>query len=77
MASPRIQSSATGGQDEQLFQQLDTYPWDSDEEFQSGLLAILGPNPSSEQAEPLTLRARCFYYSRHVQSPFKAIAMLG
>jgi len=68
MASLGTESSATGGQDEQLFQQLDTYPWNSDEEFQSGLQAILGPNSNSEQAEPLTLRARCFYYSRHVQS---------
>ena len=57
-----------GGESEdvRLFQQLEQYPWDSDEEFQSGLRAILGPNPSSTQAEQLTLRARCFYYSRYI-----------
>lgn len=71
MASPCLESSATDGQDENLFQQLHAYPWDSDEEFQSGLHAILGPHPSPEQAEPLTLRARCFYYSRHVKEPFE------
>jgi len=70
MADSILESSATGGRDEQLFQQLDSYPWDSDEEFQSGLHAILGPHPAPEQAEPLTLRARCFYYSRHVHGPF-------
>ncbi|MCJ1377198.1 hypothetical protein MMC17_000290 [Xylographa soralifera] len=48
----------------ELFHQLDIYPWASDEEFQSGLRAILGPHPKPEQAEQLTLRARCFYYSR-------------
>lgn len=66
MTSLGTGSSVTGDPVDQLFQQLDTYSWDSDEEFQSGLQAILGPNPTSEQAEPLTLRARCFYYSRHV-----------
>ncbi|MCJ1433854.1 hypothetical protein MMC27_003219 [Xylographa pallens] len=50
--------------DAELFHQLDIYLWTSDEEFQSGLRAILGPNPKPEQAEQLTLRARCFYYSR-------------
>ena len=48
-----------------LFQQLEDYPWHSDPEFQSGLQAILGPNPSAEQAERLTLRARCFYFARY------------
>ena len=47
------------------FQQLDNYPWDSDPEFQSGLQAILGSNLSTEQAERLTLRARCFYFARY------------
>lgn len=47
-----------------LFQQLDKYPWEADVEFQSGLVAILGSDPSSEQAEALTLRAQCFYYER-------------
>lgn len=46
------------------FEKLESYPWDEDADFQSGLAAILGPNPSPEQATELTLRARCFYYSR-------------
>lgn len=48
-----------------VFQQLEDYAWDTDPEFQSGLQAILGPNPSAEQSEYLTLRARCFYFSRY------------
>lgn len=55
-------------QDEASFQQLEDYPWGSDEEFQSGLQAILGSNPSPDQAEHLTLRARCFYFSRYIAS---------
>ena len=47
------------------FQQLEDYAWHLDSEFQSGLQAILGPNPSAEQAEHLTLRARCFYFARY------------
>ena len=54
--------------DEALFQQLESYPWDSDNEFQSGLQAILGPNPTPEQAQQLELRARCFYFSRYATS---------
>jgi len=56
--------ASRGHQDAELFHQLDVYPWTSDEEFQSGLRAILGPNPKPEQGEQLTLRARCFYYAR-------------
>lgn len=52
-------------QDSLRFQQLEDYAWDSDPEFQSGLQAILGTNPSAEQAEHLTLRARCFYFARY------------
>jgi hypothetical protein len=47
-----------------LFEQLDMYSWSTDEEFKSGLSAILGPNPTHEQAAELTLRARCFYFAR-------------
>ncbi|MCJ1259604.1 hypothetical protein MMC24_007443 [Lignoscripta atroalba] len=61
--------------DSQLFQQLDTYPWDTDEEFQTGLRAILGPNPSPEQAEQLTIRARCFYYSRQAFRPQHGVSI--
>lgn len=50
------------------FQQLELYPWDLDPAFQSGLQAILGSNPSKEQAEHLTLRARCFYFARYASS---------
>ena len=50
--------------DTQLFQRIENYPWKSDEEFQHGLQAILGSDPNPEQAEHLTLRARCFYFSR-------------
>ena len=58
-----------------LFQQIDAYSWDSDEEFQSGLHAILGPGPTPGQAETLTLRARCFYYSRQASRSFRCSAM--
>lgn len=47
-----------------LFNQLDEYPWDSDEEFQSGLRAILGSVQDPAQLEHLTLRAKCYYYAR-------------
>ena len=50
--------------DHELFSQIDKYPWDTDEEFQNGLRAILGQQPAAAQAESLALRARCFYYSR-------------
>lgn len=51
--------------DESLFRQLESYPWHSDAEFQNGLESILGPDASPDQAEQLTLRARCFYFSRY------------
>ena len=47
-----------------LFNQLDEYPWDSDEEFQGGLRAILGSVQDPAQLEHLTLRAKCYYYAR-------------
>ena len=47
-----------------LFNQLDTYPRDEDEEFQGGLRAILGSMQNTEQVEHLTLRAKCYYYAR-------------
>ncbi|TKX26185.1 hypothetical protein C1H76_1538 [Elsinoe australis] len=49
---------------EGLYEQVDSYDWDSDQEFQGGLNAILGSANSPEQIARLTLRARCFYYSR-------------
>jgi len=68
MATPTIEppESFNSTQDDELYRKLDAYPWDSDEEFQAGLRAILGPNPTPTQTEPLNLRARCFYYSRQV-----------
>jgi hypothetical protein len=47
-----------------IFNQLDEYPWDSDEEFQGGLRAILGSVQDPAQVEHLTLRAKCYYYAR-------------
>ncbi|KFY22665.1 hypothetical protein V493_06418 [Pseudogymnoascus sp. VKM F-4281 (FW-2241)] len=49
---------------EKLFEELDSYNWDKDAEFQAGLSAILGPNPSPSQLRDLTIRARTFYYAR-------------
>ncbi|KAF4553966.1 Hypothetical protein D9617_5g068410 [Elsinoe fawcettii] len=47
-----------------LFEKVDNYDWDNEQEFQGGLQAILGSASSPEQVAHLTLRARCFYYSR-------------
>ncbi|KAK4505763.1 hypothetical protein PRZ48_003728 [Zasmidium cellare] len=47
-----------------LFHQLDSYPWDEDQEFQGGLRAILGSVSDPEQVSHLTLRAKCYYYAR-------------
>ena len=66
-------ASTVVGPDTTLFLEIESYPWDTDDEFQSGLRAILGPNPAPEQAEQLTLRARCFYYARQALR----IVMLG
>ena len=63
MAAEHASGHGSSTQDS-VFQQLEQYPWASDLEFQGGLQAILGPNPAPEQAEQLTLRARCFYFSR-------------
>lgn len=47
-----------------VFHQLDSYPWDEDQEFQGGLQAILGSVQDPQQVEHLTLRAKCYYYAR-------------
>ncbi|KAF2755199.1 hypothetical protein EJ05DRAFT_488727 [Pseudovirgaria hyperparasitica] len=52
-----------------MFSRVEQYPWDEDEEFQGGLTAILGSSSSPEQAAELTLRARCFYFSRKFSIP--------
>ena len=59
-----FQVSAETQESNGTFQRLEDYPWDQDAEFQNGLRAILGPNPIREQADYLTLRARCFYFTR-------------
>ncbi|KAL9607864.1 MAG: hypothetical protein Q9167_007268 [Letrouitia subvulpina] len=51
------------------FQQLESYPWSEDAEFQIGFHAILESNPDPQLVENLTLRARCFYYSRKHNIP--------
>ncbi|KAK0122365.1 hypothetical protein ONS95_010606 [Cadophora gregata] len=55
--------------DTNIYEHLENYPWDNDKEFQGGLTAILGPNPSPSQLEDLTLRAQCFYLSRKKSIP--------
>ncbi|KAF2397085.1 hypothetical protein EJ06DRAFT_533276 [Trichodelitschia bisporula] len=62
MASAAVTSVCPTAED--VFAQVEQYPWDVDEEFHGGLSAILGPDPTPDQASALTLRARCFYYSR-------------
>lgn len=52
-----------------LFQQLDAYPWEGDQEFQGGLRAILGSVSDPQQVEHLTLRAKCYYYARQAGVP--------
>lgn len=47
-----------------LYNQLDNYPWDDDQEFQGGLKAILGSTQNQEQLAHLTLRAKCYYFAR-------------
>ncbi|KAI9784072.1 MAG: hypothetical protein M1816_001044 [Peltula sp. TS41687] len=58
---PKSSSSSSS-----LFEQIESYAWSRDAEFQGGLTAILGTNASPERAAELTLRARCFFYSRRV-----------
>ena len=52
-----------------LYNQLDTYPWSEDEEFQGGLRAILGSVQDPSQVEHLTLRAKCYYFARKSGTP--------
>lgn len=62
MTAPEVNSSPQDP-DETLFQRLESYPFSTDKEFQSGLSSILASNPS-QSSSLLILRARCFYYSR-------------
>ena len=64
-----IDTSASNISSSTLFEQLEAYPWDADAEFQHGLQSILSSSSSSDQAEHLTLRAKCFYYARKTGTP--------
>ncbi|KZF20650.1 hypothetical protein L228DRAFT_222754 [Xylona heveae TC161] len=59
-----MSSESVVSENYRIFEQLECYPWGNDAEFQSGLLAILGQNPSPDQARELEIRAKCFYFSR-------------
>jgi len=48
-----------------VYEQLEQYPWSEDVEFQTGLSSILASSQSNEQVADLTLRAKCFYFSRY------------
>ncbi|KAK8247018.1 hypothetical protein HDK90DRAFT_461806 [Phyllosticta capitalensis] len=65
MASAPEEAAAS----QNIYAQVDGYQWDSDREFQGGLSAILGANPSPDQAVELALRARCFYFTRKFNIP--------
>ncbi|KAL8838026.1 MAG: hypothetical protein Q9170_002307 [Blastenia crenularia] len=52
-----------------IYHQLESYPFTTDPEFQSGLSKILSSSSTSQNPEPLTLRARCFYFSRKQNVP--------
>lgn len=47
-----------------VFQNLDDYDWDNDNEFQTALASILRSASTPEQTAHLTIRARCYYYTR-------------
>jgi len=67
--TPTILSS-TSSSESSLHQNLETYPWSTDPEFQAGLTDILNNNSTSQpgpsQTEDLILHARCFYYTRYI-----------
>lgn len=52
-----------------LYHQVDEYPWDTDREFQGGLQAILGSVQDPAQIDHLTLRAKCYYFTRKAGTP--------
>ena len=61
-----VQGAAAPADEASVYTQLDEYNWDADTEFQNGLQGILGSTADLTRAEHLTLRARCFYWSRYV-----------
>ncbi|KAF2432234.1 hypothetical protein EJ08DRAFT_586030 [Tothia fuscella] len=64
MASSQAQATPLPVQSTDIYAHVDNYPWNADVEFLGGLSAILGPNPDESSRNDLTLRARCFYFSR-------------
>ncbi|KAF8468294.1 hypothetical protein BDZ91DRAFT_793167 [Kalaharituber pfeilii] len=55
--------------DDVSFEAILSYDWDSDMEFQTGVQQILASASSPEQADELTLQAKCYYYSRKSNIP--------
>ncbi|KAL8944960.1 MAG: hypothetical protein Q9216_000121 [Gyalolechia sp. 2 TL-2023] len=51
-----------------IYRQLESYPFTTDPEFQSGLSTIISSTPTQDP-ELLSLRARCFYFSRKQNVP--------
>lgn len=51
-------------QEQRLFEQVERYPWETDQEFQMGLRSILGGQAPSPQTYDIGLRARCFFFAR-------------
>ena len=67
-ASDSPQTSTTTTTASADFQHLESYPWSSDQTFQTGLLSILGTqgdNLDPPQLEELVAKARCFYFLRY------------
>ncbi|KAL8789588.1 MAG: hypothetical protein Q9213_001024 [Squamulea squamosa] len=56
-------SAILSAQEQSNFLSIESYPFSTDKEFQSGLSTILSSN-SALDPELLTLRARCFYFAR-------------
>lgn len=46
------------------FEAIQSYDWTGDREFQTGLQSILSNASSPEQVATLTIRAKCFFYSK-------------
>ncbi|KAI4152205.1 MAG: hypothetical protein L6R39_001869 [Caloplaca ligustica] len=58
-----LEDPSTSSSHGTIFQRIESYPFATDLGFQSGLSTILSSSPSQDP-ELLTLRARCFYFSR-------------
>lgn len=77
LSSPtdRSQDSTSRSDAETIFNNIYTYPWSQDGEFQSGLSSILGNlerlvsrDMTYEEADIL-LQAKCFYFARQDKTP--------